>query len=316
MQEAVEDKQYFVSFGRCIICGMRLYSSNAPRCDWCEDVRLHQIVDSLLERLNQYLEEHEPSNPRVDSALAFVADIGQLSTKHPYFSSLRKILTLLMERGVVDGEFDAQKIWGPNLLMDARKLLPLFSRTGLCTFRVDTKSSKITIEMKGKSIMKRAHSWLQTEPGRNETASFLMGYTFLQAIQETMQALDKEGKLPLNEGVARIYPTEYSDKGEAVGLRLPKGITSVLAFLLGSWARGWNEFDEFTLHTFLRNRGVGGREYDAALALLSQTVPGISHGIVDYEVYTQGGTPVKRFKYSESVRRLRDELRSRERPRS
>jgi len=316
MQEAVEDKRYFVSFNRCVICGMRLYSPDVPRCEWCGEPKLHSILHSLLDHLADYLAEHEPPNPRVEPAMALVADIGQLSTKHPYFSSLKKVLTLLMERGVIDGEVEAEKIWGPNLLMDARKLLPLFEKTGLCTFHVSDTTGQIRVGWKGKSIMKRAHSWLQTEPGRNETASFLMGYTLVQAIEETMEALDSEGKLELNEGVARIYPTEYSDKGEAVGLRLPKGITAVLAFLIGSWARGWNEFDEFTLHTFLRNRGVGGREYDAALALLSQTVPGVSHAIVDYVLYSQGGTPVKRFKYSESVRNLRDNLRSRERERA
>jgi hypothetical protein len=286
------------------------------RCEWCEDVRTGQILESLLSYVQEYLDTHEPSSPHVEPALAFVADIGELATKHPYFSSLKKVLTMLIEKGVVKRLSSAERIWDPNLLLDAKRLLPLFKQIGLCSFSVDKTTGLITLEWPPKAIVRRAHAWLQTEPGRNETASFLLGYTLLHALQETIRAIDRDGKLGYNEGIARIYPMEYSDKGEPTGLRFPKGFTAVLSFLFVSWARGWNEFDELSLQSFLRSRGVTGREFSLATGLLSQTVPGISHAILEFETYTQGGPPIKRFHYSERVRLLRDNLRGRLRERS
>jgi hypothetical protein len=274
---------------------------------------IHTILHSLLEYTNEFLSKHEPLTPRADLATSFIADIGKLANRHIYFRSLAKILTLLIERCAVKRINEATKIWGPNLLMEAKRVLPLFAKIGLCSFEVQ--GDDIKLECSQRSIVKRAAAWIQTEPTRNETASFLLGYVLLYALDETIEILDSQKKLGFSQGVACLYPVEYDKNGNLTGLRMPKGITAVLSFILGSWARGWNEFDELTLHNFLDKRGVTGKEYNEAAGLLSQTVPGVDHSILEFETYSHGGVPIKRFRYSEAVRNLRELLRNRVRER-
>lgn len=313
MSSALEVGTSFVELMRCAVCGIRLYSEGVSRCEWCEDPMVHNLLHSLLEHVDEFLANHEPATPREDLGMSFITDIGELAARHTYFTSLAKILTLLIERGAVKRISDAERIWGDYLMMEAKRVLPLFAKVGLCSFKVDG-NGHIQIEWPPGSIIKRANAWLQTESGRNETASFLLGYILLHALDETMEILDSQKKLAFGQGIARLYPVEYRD-GKPSGLRMPKGITAVVSFILGSWARGWNEFDEFTLHKFLDYRGLTGREYTQAVGLLSQTVPGISHSLVEFETYSNGGVPVKRFRYSEPVRNLRDRLIGRARER-
>ncbi|MFW9890289.1 MAG: hypothetical protein ACFFER_19070 [Candidatus Thorarchaeota archaeon] len=314
MQEA-SDKKY-LEFRRCVICGIRVYSSKAPQCEWCEDEGAHGILHSLLDRVTEFLETSEPSNPRDDQAMGFIADIGGLASKHPYLAWLRRALTMLLERGVVKRMSSPERIWGSQLIMRAKRILPLLSKINLCGFNVNDESQLEITWPKG-SIIRRAHTWLQTDAGKNDTASFLLGFVLLHAIDESLEKIEENAALAFDEGVATLYPIEYSDSGMPSGLRLPKSITAVISFVLGSWARGWNEFDEFSLHKFLDARGVTGKDYNETIGLLSQTVPGISHGILDYETYSYGGVPIKRFRYSSAVLNLRELLRemSRERTR-
>lgn len=315
MQSEKSQEQYFVDFHRCVICGLRKYSPGAPICEWCEDARVEEILSALLDRVDEFLATNELTNPRTDAALAFVTDFGLLASKHTYFTSLKKVMTLLIERGAVKKMTDAEIIWGPNLLIDAKRVLPLFAKLNLCSFKADDRGN-IEIGWPAGSIIKRAHGGLETEPGKNEMASFILGYILLNALRSTLAALSKNHRLGFDEGVACLYPVEYSENGKPVGLRLPKSITAVLSFLLGSWAQGWVEFDEFTLHRFLHGRGLTGRALNEAIALISQTVPGVSSAMLEYSTYSPGGVPVKRFRYSLDVRNLRDNLRSRVRERS
>lgn len=310
MQKVQSEERETHGFARCVVCGIRLYSASIPRCEWCEDQRIHEVLHSLLQHISEYLGSSEPSTPRADPPMAFVADIGALASKHPYLSWLRKALTLLLERGVVKRTASAERIWGTNLLVRTKRVLPLLTRINLCGLNVDS-DGRMEIEWPTGSILKRANSWLQTEPSRNDTAAFLLGYILLNAIDETIESLDSGQPLTFDVGVSRLYPIEYDENGQPEGLRMPKGITSVISFVIGSWARGWTEFDEFTLHKFLEGRGVTGKEYDEAIGMLSQTVPGMSHSMMEYEIYSYGGVPVKRFRYSQAVLNLRNYLRQR-----
>lgn len=313
MSESVSALSYegsFKNFNQCVICGIRLYSSSKARCDWCQDPSLHQIIHEILQATKEYLIENEPTSPSDEPVLRFISDIGELSAKHPYISSLSKIITLLIERGVVKRENSAEKIWGVNLLLNAKRILPLMQEINLITYEIIGEAN-IEINIPSDSILKRAHYWIQTEPNSNDAASFILGYIILGALNETIEAVEEDGELGFHEGVARIFPLAYGDDGIPKGLRMPKGIISIIAFIIGSWVKGWNEFDEFTLHKFLQLRGVTGKEFSKTIGILSQTVPGISHSILEYETYSQGGIPIKRFNYSKYVRELREYLRTR-----
>ena len=56
----IGDGGLIVNFKRCVICGLRLYSSDDLICDWCEEPNMHQTLHSLLNYVEEFLSENEP----------------------------------------------------------------------------------------------------------------------------------------------------------------------------------------------------------------------------------------------------------------
>ena len=290
---------------RCLICGESLPEETEQLCRWCRDPRLREILVALIDEVDSQLQQVRRVDVRTNPAFSLVADLGILGTRHPLLASFSKIIAkLLIEGGKGIKKLEVNSLrYGQK---DVRPFLLMLHDFGLVTY--DEQQDKVTIP--DESFLLKIRYELEVDPRRNPAAAFALGYITLRAILKTLE-LAETRRIEYGEGVTGLYSITRDAITGRVRITMPKSYMATLTFVLGYWAKDFQEFSELDLRKFMANRGITGREFSEVIATLSCAFA-TTHALYErVSVEPLGRIPIYRFRLSSEYTRLYERLRTR-----
>ncbi|MEM2292936.1 MAG: hypothetical protein QXO15_05810 [Nitrososphaerota archaeon] len=288
---------------RCIVCGEPLQQGQL--CNWCKDSRFESILRSLVENVDEQLQQTTRIDVKTNLTFSLIADLGLLGIRHPYLTSFSKILARLIN----EGGKGKRVLKIDDLRYGQKNPFPFLSL--LNTFRLIKYNEQTNISIPDDSILLKIRHEIDVDPKRNPAAAFALGYLTLKAMLQTID-IAKTRMVDYGEGITALY-SATRDRGGQIKIMMPKSYVATLSFIFGYWARGFTEFSELDLHRFMVIRGITGKEFSEILANLSCAFA-TTHAF--YERISAeyiGRMPVYRFKLNEEYVRLYERLRERAR---
>lgn len=292
-------------YRRCIICGERLEDESSQLCSWCKDPRFEEILRALISEVDEQLEQTPRIDVRSMPVFSLIADLGILGVRHPLLRSFAKLVAkLLVEAGKGRRELKVKEVrFGQR---DIEPFLTLLHEYGIIEYSAERGELRIPET----SLLLKVEAELQLDPRRNPAAAFVLGYVTLKAMLETVEQA-KGGFVELGEGVMKLYSFTRDLETGDIRITRPKSFMATLAFVLGTWARGFNEFSQLDLHKFMVGRGITGKEFDEIVGLLSCAFAS-SHALYErVRAVPLGRVVIYRFRLNSEYARLRDRIRSR-----
>lgn len=290
---------------RCVICSEPV-DQEQQLCSWCKDTRFESILRALIEDIDEQLQQATRIDVKKNPSFSLVADLGILGVRHPYLSSLTKMVArLIVEGGRGVRILKLEKLrYGQK---DPRPLLLLLDNFGLAKY--DEQANEVGIPET--SILLKVRYEIEMDPKRNPAAAFVLGYLTLKAMLQTLNII-KTRPIQYGEGITAFYSITRDEKGQTKVI-MPKSYISTLSFIFGYWVRGFTEFSELDLRRFMIMRGITGKEFSEILASLSCAFA-TSHALYErISAEYLGKLPIYRFKLNDEYFRIYERLRERAR---
>ncbi|MEM2261194.1 MAG: hypothetical protein QXW55_04295 [Candidatus Bathyarchaeia archaeon] len=291
---------------RCIVCGEPIEQEQL--CSWCKDPRFESILQSLVENVDEQLQQTTRIDVKMNPTFSLIADLGLLGIRHPYLALPSKILArLINESG------KGKRVLEVNNLRYGQKnpfpFLLLLDAFGLIKYNMQMNE----IHIPDDSILLKIRHEIEVDPKRSPAAAFALGYLTLKAMLQTIN-IAKTKTVEYGEGITALY-SATRDRNGRIKIVMPKSYVAALSFIFGYWARGFTEFSELDLHKFMVVRGITGKEFSEVLANLSCAFA-TAHALYE-RISTEylGRVPIYRFKLNEEYVRLYERLRERTRVR-
>lgn len=309
---------------RCGICGYRKIREPEVRllpylCYWCspneiKELGPRELIEDMTVEAEGHLKQKRLTSCESIDVLSFIADIGELGSRHPYLKQFSSMLGLIAAQVALERRYTPER-----LLKVASGGNPMIKRARVRQCIEFLTDVGLLERGKGKYIYERfrpsdllldlatsveAVSRVESElPPR--LANCVAGYALLKGIGIAIDWL-RGGAQGEPSGIIKLYPMGTNGK-----LWIPKSFTAPTMFLLGHLAHGHGELSENYLRAWLSSREISGKDANWIVNWLARTVPSSSHRLVD-PLYNGR---VYHFKFNPSYVRMRDRYRDRRRRR-
>jgi hypothetical protein len=285
-----------VQLDTCILCGQKSKITGEPKiCQVCNYVA--EPIKELWSLLNSELGTLASVDCETQETARFIADLMALGVDHPRIKHLARLcstmINLVWEKDSEGSIFEIEKEIGTTFDITSR--LELMAHLGLISKEGDM------VKVPPDSMIKKIALPMReriNEQYRLRTSLFLLGYLTigtLASFYETSDATPVKKLLGSNDNLDR----------------LPRAFISSLTYVLLQWYDGWDQFYGSDLRKRLRSSRIQGAARSDIFGVLAGRDP--RRAVTFIKAIWKGFDQI--FIFDDYVKRIRERIRERERPR-